>query len=438
MPKVARLTYNRAAALVMAMLLPWQAHALTWTEAVLRNFGPPPDGQGPLDTVTMDPAGNLYATTRTGGPNNGYGTVVKLTRPAAGSSVWKETVLHTFTNYFGTGKIDGAVPWAELIMDGAGNLYGTTFGGGLNRWGVVFELSPPVTATGVWTETVLYSFSYSNGASPYGGLVFDAAGNLYGTTAGGGASGGGTVFRLAPPAAGKKGWTESVLYSFTEGADGYFPSSGLLLDHAGNLYGATGGGGSRSGLICHELSGCGTIYELSPPALGGKIWTERTLHIFMGADGTYGAGLAPFGHMLMDKSGNIYGSTPGGGATGNGTVFQLAPPTVGAKTWKETVLYSFTGGADKSGPQGDMVLDKSGNLYGATHDQYGTVFELSPPRPGLKAWTETTLISFSGLSGEAPAGGIIADSAGNIYGTTQIGGSGACSNGCGTIFRLTP
>jgi uncharacterized repeat protein (TIGR03803 family) len=277
-----------------------------WTETVLHNFGNGADGSTPFAGLIFDAAGNLYGTTYQGGTYL-YGTVFELT-PAGGGS-WTEKVLHNFGN--GT---DGAAPYAGLIFDAAGNLYGTTYQGGTySSSGTVFELTP--AAGGGWTETVLHNFNYNgtDGNYPYAGLIFDAAGNLYGTTYQGGTYFYGTVFELTPTAGG--GWTEKVLYSFNNnGADGYYPQAGLILDAAGNLYGTTSYGGTYS---------YGTVFELTPTAGGG--WTEKVLHNFNynGTDGNY-----PYAGLIFDAAGNLYGTTYQGGTYGYGTVFEFTPVSV--------------------------------------------------------------------------------------------------------------
>jgi uncharacterized repeat protein (TIGR03803 family) len=256
------------------------AHASTYK--VIHNFTNATDGAGPYGDMIMDAAGNLYGTTSTGGPSNcgNYicgGTVFQLSKTSAGG--WKETVLHSFNG------VDGAFPRDGMVLDNAGNLYGTTKFGGvgcLNGCGVVFELSP--TSSGTWTYTLLREFSDgdSNGAGPGGNLIIDAAGNLYGTTTQGGnfniggGNGCGVVFKLSP---GASAWTESVLYTFNGGTDACLPNGGVIFDAAGNLYGTTGGGGTSSNPICGNSFGCGTAFKLSPTSGG---WTETILYNFTG------------------------------------------------------------------------------------------------------------------------------------------------------------
>lgn len=250
--------------------------------------------------------------------------------PTAGGG-WTERVLHNFGN-----GVDGASPWAGLIIDATGNLYGTTHDGGTYGVGTVFELTP--TGGGGWTEKVLHSFNFTDGGGPYGGLVMDAAGNLYGTTYAGGSGGWGTVFELTPTGGG--GWTEKVLFSFGDIGGG--PYAGLIFDSAGNLYGTTIGGGTY---------GYGRVFELTPTGGGG--WTEKVLHSFGIINATDGAG--PYAGLIFDSAGNLYGTTYSGPVINGayvGTVFELQPTGGG---WRETVLYSFSNGTDGSSPYGGLV-----------------------------------------------------------------------------------
>ncbi len=394
------------AALVAAAAFSTGAAAQALT--TLHSFGGS-DGAGPSAGLIADAAGNLYGTTADGGATTicvptGCGTVFELTPTET------LTVLHSFA-VFG----DGGVPLAGLIADAAGNLYGTTANGGASSRGTVFELTPTGAAL-----TVLHSFSStgSDGANPSAGLIADAAGNLYGTTAFGGAgtncpSGCGTVFKLMPTG------TLTVLHSFG-GSDGANPSAGLIADAAGNLYGTTADGGA--GTNCP--SGCGTVFELTPTG------TLTVLHSF-----TFSDGANPFAGLIADAVGNLYGTTISGGVSGRGTVFELTP------TGTLTVLHSFTG-SDGGFPSAGLIADATGNLYGTTSEGgasancsvfgCGTVFKLTP------TGTLTVLHSFAGSDGETPSAGLIADAAGNLYGTTQYGGASTnCgASGCGTVFKL--
>jgi len=340
----------------------------------------------------------------------------------------QELVLHNF----GNNTKSGTAPVGQLVFDADGNLYGTTQGGGAGGVGMVFELTP--IPGGGWSEKGLHSFAKNNtdGQLPGGGpLIFDPAGNLYGTTESGGTDGVGTVFELSPPTPPSTDWTEKVIYSFSNNnVDGQDPVVGLVRDSAGNLYGTTLSGGTG-------LSG--TVFELTPTTGGG--WTESLLHTFS-AKGTTGDGRGGRSSLTLDSAGNLYGTTDFGGAQDEGTVYELSPSTGG--TWTETVLYSFlTYQTDAWFPTGGVTLDSAGNLYGATAaggpGQGGAVYELTPSRTG--SWSEKLLYAFdyrNKSDGTNPICNLIFDSAGNLYGTTFSGGSTTCISGCGIVFELKP
>jgi uncharacterized repeat protein (TIGR03803 family) len=378
------------------------------------------NGSSPTSGLVFDSAGNLYGTTASGGTSGsacngiGCGTVFELTPGQDGG--WTQKVLHNFAG------ADGKFPNAGLILDNKGNLYGTTsFGGtqtgcGGRGCGNVFELVRG--ANGKWTERVLHSFAGKDGARPYASLLFDRAGNLYGTASGGGSYGDGCVFELMPNANGK--WTEKVLHSFqSNGTDGGKPLAGLIFDMAGNLYGTTFGGGHLFN-GCSSY-GCGTIFELFPADNG--IWTETILFSF---DGPNGTGANPSAGVIFDTAGNLYGT-----AYTAGYVFQLTPS--GNGQWTETVLDGIGGY-----PTASLIFDSAGNLYGTNGD---AAFELKPGTGGQ--WTETILHAFSlnSKGGSNPQASLIFDSTGNLFSTTASGGDlNECTGGpgCGTVFRLTP
>jgi uncharacterized repeat protein (TIGR03803 family) len=426
-----------AAAIVLLLSVASDHSAQGQTFQVIHSFtGTHLDGADPEAGLIMDAGGNLYGTTAFGGHYNcaidfGCGTVFRLTHR---NSVWILNPLYTFAA--SPGAYDGASPAGRVTFGPDGSLYGTTSFGGSGACngfglgcGTVFNLKPPATAckTAVcpWTEAVLYSFGGgSDGALPQGDLIFDQPGNIYGTTTEGGIvscgrSGCGVVYKLAP-ANGQ--WTESILHRFTGGSDGGSPYGGVISDKSGNLLGTTAAGGAY---------GYGTVYELRPSGSG---WTENVLFSFSGGTD----GFEPLSGLIFDGSGNLYGSTSGGGSGGGGTVFMLSPSN---GTWTFTLLYSFTGYA---GPYGSLVMDASGNLYGTTFDdgafKLGSAFKLSP---GSNGWTYTSLYDFTGTSdGAEPISNLVFDASGNLYGTTWLGGVNygctAYGPGCGVVFEVTP
>lgn len=335
-----------------------------------------------------------------------------------------ETVLYNFA----TGSV-GSNPYAGLILDSSGNLYGTTGGGGNSTkcnlgsgCGTVFMLTKP-TGSGTWTETVLYSFqgaTSSDGSGPQSGLVFDSKGALYGTTSSGGTDGFGTVFKLTPPATKGGAWTESILYNFKGGTDGENPASALIFDTKGALYGTTPAGGS---------SNFGIAYKLTAPAKG-TTWAETILYTFTGlADGG-----KPYAALLF-KGSNLYGTTLDGGSAAQGIVFELVAPASGSK-WTEDVIYNFVGGSNGAKPYAALVMDKTGNLYTTTglggSEGYGTVCKLTVPKSGSTTWTESVLYTFAGgPTGSYARSGLVFDTSGNLYGTTGVG-----TTNSGVVFEL--
>ncbi|HLW89114.1 MAG TPA: choice-of-anchor tandem repeat GloVer-containing protein [Terriglobales bacterium] len=319
-----------------------------------------------------------------------------------------------------TGGGDGSDPATGLTFDSTGNGYGTTVSGGFYGYGTVFELKR--LAGGNFQEVVLYSFrGAADGKNPYGGVAFDGSGNLYGTTVSGGSGGVctgdgcGVVFKLTNSGG---NWTESVLYNFTGGDDGSGPGGGVVFDGAGNLYGTTPDGGKFS---------AGVVYELSPQ---GNTWQQTVIHAFTGGDDGATGSLG----LLLLANGNFYGVSEGGGAHGAGTVFQLSPMEFGK--WKFTTLYGFKGMPDAAFPYGGLITDGKNNLYGTTYyggvNGVGAVFKLDGTTK-----KETVLYSFAeGTDGGYPTSTLVFDAAGNMYGTTSMGGLPACD--CGTVFELSP
>ena len=400
---------NAGFALVIVLCVSTAMSAQAQTFSVLYTFTGASDGGNPVGGLSRDAEGNIYGTTCCDGAH-GAGTVFMLDK--AGN----ETVLYSFT-----GGQDGDQPYASLIRDTEGNLYGTTFWGGVSTecnggfgCGVVFKLDQS------GNETVLHSFTGigGDGANPYDGLVRDPNGNLYGTTLYGGGSsacsgGCGVVFKV--DTAGK----ETVLHSFGGGTDGVGPLAGLVRDDEGSLYGTTQYGGAY---------GQGTVFKLD------NARRETVLYAFTGgADG----GQPFLGYLLRDAKGNLYGTTVRGGASSCsslcGVVFKLD------KSGKEKALYGFTGGTDGANPYAGLVGDAEGNLYGTTNQGgasgEGTVFMLD------KAGNETVLHTFTGTGGDGayPFDGLVRDARGNLYGTANSGGANGCfGSGCGIVFMLTP
>jgi uncharacterized repeat protein (TIGR03803 family) len=399
------LTSCLLAILTFILLLASSATAQT-KYTVLYSFTGGTDGGGVYDSVVFDAKGNLYGTT-TGGGAYGAGTVFELTPTTQGA--WTETVLHSFPYP----SADGAEPNGNVIFDAAGNLYGTTQTAGANGRGTIFEMTPGSSG---WTFSVLYSFGTQSGdgGSPSEGLTLDKAGNLYGTS--------GVVFELSP---GVGGWTDNILYTFSGGSDGGVPFAGVLRNSNGNLFGTTWDGGTAGG---------GVVYEVRHTSSG---WVESVLHSFLGG----GDGAAPgWGQLASDSSGSIYGTTSVGGTGrcfggGCGTIFRLTRGAHGG--WVETILYRFTAGTDGFSPQAGVVLDHAGNIYGTTlyggsaSCGCGVVYKLAPGSGGT--WTYSVLHTFVGTDGSQPVANLTLHN-GKVYGTTIVGGPG----GVGTVFELAP
>ncbi|MGO9564933.1 MAG: choice-of-anchor tandem repeat GloVer-containing protein [Candidatus Korobacteraceae bacterium] len=395
---------------------------------VLYNFSGGADGANPFVGVTLDSGGNIYGTAYAAG--GGYGTVFKLTHKGSG---WGLNPLYSFK---GKGANDGAGPNASIVIGPDGILYGSTIAGGGNEdpycqvyggylgCGTVFSLRPSPTRQETplspWTETLLHLFTFDpDGAYPLNSMVFDQAGNLYGTGANGGYISG-VVWELSPSGS---GWNEQAIYTFTglNGGDGGYPEGGVTFDSEGNLYGTT----SEYG---HTIEGCcGAVFQLVPSESG---WTENTLYDFTDGDD----GSTPYGGVIADSAGNLYGTTTTDGANGGGTVFELSPSGSG---YTFQTIYSFSGTKGQQvGPYGNLVMDSAGNLYGTTYLDgrygWGNVFKLTPSGSG---WTYASIHDFTGgTDGAAPRCGLVFDSSGNLYGTTSIGGA----NGYGVVFRLVP
>jgi uncharacterized repeat protein (TIGR03803 family) len=378
---------------MLSVLLVAARPAQAQTENVLWNFTGSPDGANSYSGLTLN-NGNFYGTTYNGGLN-GDGTVFEVS--PNGSGGYTEQVLYSFCSE--TNCADGQNPYfANLVFDSEGNIYGSTYNGGANGLGVVFELSP---SGGGWTPTVLYSFAGSpDAANPIAGLIWDASGNLYGTAYNGGSNGDGAVWELSPSGSGT--WTETVVATLSE------IDAGLTINSAGDIFGTTNT----------------TVFELVPNGTGGYA-APKTIYTF---PSTGARGLTPEGTLVIDGSGNLYGTTRAGGKAGDGAAYKLTLGTNGKYT--ESVLYSF--GSNGITPYGGLVFDPSGNLYGATkfggEDNDGVIYELVAPK-----YTERVVLPLNGEDGSQPLNTLVY-SGGYLYGTTSVGGA----NGNGAVLVVNP
>lgn len=405
-----------------SLLLAPPPKAVATSGQIIYTFAGGPDGANPMSDLVLDAAGNLYGTTQQGGASN-CGTVFELIRTQSG---WKHQILYSFRGTRSRVNVipDGCLPEAGLVFDRAGNLYGTTAFGGASlefctegSCGTVFKLTP--NSKGGWSESVLYNFGgyTGDGQNPQSDLVFDSDGNLYGTTPSGGVElricfyACGTVFRLTPKSDGS--WAESVIYQFAGPPDGWDPSSPVVFDANGNLYGVTYEGGAAT---CYgyqgAVVGCGAVYELSPNSTSGG-WTETVLYSFHHGQGT---ATFPASGLIIEKDGRIVSTSTLGG-NGDGAFYELAPTNNG---WQQRVLYRFYGNPDGATPVGQLAAGPGGALFGATSSGGasgligGTVFELEPAYP---RWKERVLLSFDGTTTGSPHAGPVVDSRGHLYGT---------------------
>jgi uncharacterized repeat protein (TIGR03803 family) len=384
-----------------------------------------PAGSDAWGTPSFDSSGVLYGTTSGGGV--GFGTAYALRPPRAGRTNWRPAVLSNLTG------ADGAEPIAGLTAGPNGVLYGTASAGGSARngsYGTVFELRPPGPGQYYWTQSVLHDFTGidGDGVQPYAGpLVAGPGGALYGTTITTGVSFCGMAFSVSPPER-KRGrrWTETVLVDLN-GQAGCQPFAGLTPDGSGGFYGAGVGGG----LAC----GCGAVFHLTPPPSSGGPWTTTAVYSFLGTSAGDGSG--PYGTLTLAHNGVLYGTTQAGGVANLGTVFSLAPPSVGSTQWTERVLHSFTGPPDGQYPWSPVTLGPGGTVYGTTaagDAGNGGIFKLSPPRRGSAAWHEAILHAFNGTDGREPFAGLTFGPDGALYGVTY--GGGAFDGGA--VFRVVP
>ena len=383
------------------------------TETVLYSFGAnSSDAIDPSGRLIFDNVGNLYGTTQ-GGGSSGFGTAYELSPSDAG---WRESVIYNFCSAGFPNCSDGNTPGYGMVLDGQGNLYGSTSAGGTgshcpgqDACGVVFELS--ASPGGLWNETVLWSFGNSagDGCGP-GELTWDISGNLYGVAGGCGRHGGGAVFELSPPSAGNGDWTETILYSFCPGgtpcSDGSEPVEGVVFDAAGNLYGATLKGGAYGG---------GVVYELSPPVLGDA-WTEAVLLTLREKTGIH-----PEAGVSIDQTGNVYGTAATGGLYDSGTAFRLTPGSGGV--WQaQEFAFDGTKGRPNSAP---LIEDRS--IYGTTG---GSVFRFV----GKNEAVVYRFCSQPNCADGGPTSGPVIESAGSLYGVASSGG--AHENG--VVYQISP
>ena len=337
-----------------------------------------------------------------------------------------------YTSLYDFGLLpDGQSPSGALVVDASGNLYGTTSIGGAHGFGTVFQLATPTTPGGPWLESILYSFTGgADGAKPRG-LAIDKGGNLYGTTASGGATGNcvggcGTVFKLKAPAAAGGTWDYRILHRFAGGtADGSNPIGALVVDSRGVVYGVTRYGGAYSE---SETDRAGVVFRVQSRGSG---FAETVLYNF----GALGDGASPLWGVMLDGLGNAYGTTGYGGTADAGIVFKLSPQAPG-EPWAETILYSFSGQESASS---ELILDKSGNLFGTKEADGvygGSVWRLSPPASGQTAWRYQDMFVMPGVADGAHPSGLFLDRAtSTFYGTTQY--SNYLSTGCGVVYQLT-
>jgi uncharacterized repeat protein (TIGR03803 family) len=386
------------------------------------------DAGYPFSGVVRDSAGNFYGTQLGGGPRQErtFGSVYELSPPATGGTHPVETTLHVFE---GPGGSDGYHPYASLVIDKSGNLYGTASEGGAHGRGIVFQMSPPVPGQTAWAYTILHSFGGELGSTPLSSLFLDGAGALFGTTSQGGSAGYGTVFQLKPPAPGETDWKGTTLYSFQSATDGC-PHAAVIPDGRGNLYGTTFG--------CDSYLGSpGTVFELTPGTDPSAPYVETILYSFASNPNM---GETPAGPLIMDTNGALYGTTTTGkGQTAYGGVFELVPPAPGFSAWTPLLLHGFNANTSGDGaePEAGLLMNATGTLFGTTlygGISAGTVFRLTPPGFGGTQWTET-LVPLAAKVGQYPRSTLIFDGSGTeLIGTAEYGGKA----GYGSVFTAKP
>jgi len=456
-----------AAGLAAAILSVPPGTAQTPSLTTLYSFQGGSDGAGPYGGVALVD-GSLYGTTYHGGAGaycqeeGGCGAVFQLAPPSTGGGAWTESVIHSFVDAY----LDGYFPAAGVTASSGGALYGTTvLGGNQGSGGTVFELDPPSSDGGAWTETLLWSFVSEGVAqrNPAASVVVGPGGQLFGTTVNGGSGCarsaydcGGTVFALEPPVESGGAWADEVLHVFGGSATAANPYSAVTSGAQGSLYGTAYEGGWGPVPPCGPLL-CGWVFELTPPSSPGGAWTETEIYSFLGPPSD---GSNPYAALIPGPSGNFFGTTEFGGSgacanytssAGCGVVFELTPPASPGAAWTETVIYNFTGkNGDGAYPIGGLLLGTNGLLYGTTYGGgnladcppftshavagCGTIFQLTPPASPGGAWTETILHAFNNTDGALPRATLTPGKGGVLYGTTYGGGA----HGYGTVFQLKP
>jgi uncharacterized repeat protein (TIGR03803 family) len=396
------------------------------------------DAWAPHGTLIATKNGDLYGVG--GGGTNGFGALYKLTSPQNRGDAWAELLIYSFVGG------DGRTEPVSIVMGPDGHLYGFTFNS-------VFSFQPPTHSGDSWKYNALYTLNFSDGSIILGNPAFDREGNIYGAAEFGGdpycdesQNGCGTVFELKRPKNKDGKWRARAIHTFPadpcstctlDWPGGAWPMAGVVIDKKGNLYGTTGSGGAF---------GWGTVYRVSPPGKKGGAWRETVLYSFNKSNSWI---VRPSGPVTLDAAGNLYGTTPAGGdpncqsGFGCGVVFELSPPLTKGQPWAYANLYEFQGGSDGISPNGYMVFDDNGDLYGITNyggeGQGGTVFSLSPPKEQGGPWTEAVLASFTytggGGDGAWPAGGLVWGKWHDLYDITVLGG--ICYT-CGTAFEVAP
>lgn len=411
------------------------------TDNVLFRFHLVGGGFGPRAGVIADSHGDLFGTTFDGGVHGGAGVVYELAPPSAPGGLWIEKIIHGFAY---DGESQGIGPYGGLVGDAHGDLFGTTWLGGASGAGIVFALTPS-SGNGPWTFTDLHDFPTTgvDGSSPEASLAMDGSGDLFGTTASGGTGacfgGCGIVFELSFL---DGAWRESILHDFPAHGRGENASggtlAGVIVDASGNVYGTT----------MEDGHGLGTVFELSP--LGSGKWSYRAIYTFSGEPD----GATPASDLTFGPNGSLYGTTRQGGVAGCefggcGTVFRLTPQAGGR--WRHETLYAFRGNGDGDAPDGGVIIGGNGTIYGSTpsggsgmtcsHIACGVAYALMPPAPGHGRWTEAVLHTFRGNGdGSIPVGDVTFGPNGAVFGATQFGGISNCSDGfgCGTVWSVAP